>query len=59
MKNIAFLASLLFLISCNTGKKVQSGNQLFLTGIKWTILKIRESMVANTHNARTIELPTK
>jgi hypothetical protein len=56
MKNIAFLASLLFLISCNTGKKVQSGNQLFLTGIKWTILKIRESMVANTQNARTIEL---
>jgi heat shock protein HslJ len=56
MKNIAFLASLLFLISCNTGKKVQSGNQLYLTGTKWTVLKIRESMVANTHNARTIEL---
>ncbi|MCO6459990.1 MAG: META domain-containing protein [Saprospiraceae bacterium] len=56
MKNLAFLGALLFLMSCNTGKKAQDKNQLFLTGTKWTILKVRESMVTNSISSRTIEL---
>jgi len=56
MKNILFLAGILMLFSCNTSKKAKNSNDLFLTGTKWTVIKIRESMATSTQTARYIEL---
>lgn len=56
MKNILFLAGILVLFSCNTSKKAKGGNDMYLTGTKWTIIKIRESMATSTESARYIEL---
>ncbi|HMY85621.1 MAG TPA: META domain-containing protein [Saprospiraceae bacterium] len=56
MKNILFLAGILMLISCNTSKKAKNSNDMFLTGTKWTVIKIRESMATSTEAVRYIEL---
>lgn len=56
MKNILFLAGLLLMISCNSSKKMKSSNELYLTGTRWTVIKVRESMASSSRNPRTIEL---
>lgn len=56
MKNICFFAILLLLASCNSSKKAKSGSGLYLTGTRWTVLKIQDVMSTASNNPRTLEL---
>ena len=58
MKNtFFFLSVILLLASCGGSKKAKSSStRLFLTGTKWTELKIQDVMSTGSMNSRTLEL---
>ena len=58
MKNtFFFLSVILLLASCGGSKKAKSSSTgLFLTGTKWTVLKIQDVMSTGSMNSRTLEL---
>ena len=56
MKNVfVILSMVLLLASCNSSKKAKSSSELYLTGTRWTVLKVKDVM-SSSKNPRVIEL---
>lgn len=56
MKNVFVVLTLaLFMASCNSSKKAKSSSELFLTGTRWTVIKVKD-MMSNSKNPRVLEL---
>jgi len=56
MKNVfVVLSMVLLLASCNSSKKAKSSSELFLTGTRWTVIKVKD-MMSTSKNPRVLEL---
>lgn len=57
MKKIFVLLSfVLILASCGGSKKAKTTTGLYLTGTRWTVLKVKDVMSSASKNPRTLEL---